>query len=370
MDSPKSLQLTTDDSKHREALANWLSRAKARIENPLLTVSSSTDTLVELANALSVCGPMRVYKYQPYSERNVQDFLSESIHLAPLRKLNDRFEGYLHFDEEFSKHAYESILQMDEGLVDSIFVQMGALLGREVDEQSIGAFKAFLNDKQGLSSSIDALDSAMLSPEHASDWIRSMRGVQRCASLSSTPLSPSMWDRYARGHEGFVTGYSVSEFTFSCSCERGLKATCSKAPTALLCPVVYTNDTPTLGPLHAAWIALSLMGAKMMDVVVLYNVLSLCHKSRFWSNELEWRLITSCGPCGEKQVYAHLRPDSVFLGVSMGGDDRLRVIEAATEMGITQIFDMRIPDNATEYSLETVPVDLDSTKRGPFWVSI
>lgn len=77
---------------------------------------------------------------------------------------------------------------------------------------------------------------------------------------------------------------------------------------------------------------------------------------------MEWRLVTSAGSCGSRHVYARMTADSIYLGVSMDKDKRLRVIEAAREMGIGKVFDMRIPDNSTEYLLEAVPVDLDGIK--------
>ncbi len=363
-------QLITDDSKHRQALEDWLSSAKTTMADPLVLLSSTTDGCTGLANALSNCGPMRLYKYQPYSERNVRDFLSSSLHLSTIDRLNDRFEGHLHFDEEFTKHALEGILQMNKNEIAPYVKQLMSVVGREANDQSLGEFMAFLDDEQCLTGSMDQLNASILSRERVLEWIGSMRRSQRCGSLSRTPLSPSMWDRYARGHEGFVTGYSISEFSVSCSCERGLKASCPDAPKALLCPVSYANETPSLGSLHIAAIDLALLDVKVGEVVVLFNVLSLCRKSEFWSNEMEWRLITSAGPCNDRNVYAHMRPDSVYLGVSIGKDERLRVIEAATDMGIEKIFDMRIPDNATEYLLEAVPVDLDGIKSGPVWEGV
>lgn len=363
-------QLITDDSKHRQALEDWLTASKTLMADPLALLCSTTDSFTELANSLSNCGPMRLYKYQPFSERNVRDFHSSSLHLSPIDKLNDKFEGHLHFDEEFSKHALEGILQMDKCLLAPYVKQLMSAVGREANDQSLGEFMTFLDDVQRLSGSMDQLNATMLSREHILEWIREMRKGQRCGALSRTPLSPSMWDRYARRHEGFVTGYSVSEFSFPCSCARGSDASCQKGLRALLCPVAYANDIPSLGPLHVASIALTLLGVKVEEAVVLFDVLSLCRKSQFWSNEMEWRLITSAGPCNDRNVYAHMRPDSVYLGVSIGKDERLRVIEAATDMGIEKIFDMRIPDNATEYLLEAVPVDLDGIKSGPVWEGV
>lgn len=356
--------LITNDSKHRQALEDWLTAAKKMMVSPLAVLDSTNNSLTELVDALSVCGPIQLYKYQPYSERNVQDFLSGSLHLSTIDKLNDKLEGHIQFDEELAKHALEGIMQADKSFLVSYAKLLLNTLGCEADDRFLGQLTMFLGDEQSLSGSVDVLDATVLSRERVLEWIGKMRKAQWCGSLSRTPLSPNMWDRYAKKHEGFVAGYRVSEFSFPCSFGRALDTSRPNDLRALLSPVIYANRVPSLGPLYVAWIVLERLGMRVEEVAVLFDVLSLCHKSELWSNEMEWRLITSTGSYGDRQVYAHIRSDSIYLGVSMGKDERLRVIEAATQMGIEKIFDMRIPDNATEYLLEAVPVDLDSDVRG------
>lgn len=370
MSDQVSQPIVSNDSAHRTALMNWMSGAMSTMASPLEQFKSSDGSIAKLMNALAGCGGVRLYKYQPYSERNIQDFMSSSLHLSPVTTLNDRFEGYIRSDKEFSKHALESLSSLDGELAADFVDQVATITGHAVCEQDLESIRALINDKESLSASMNALDSTLLSSVQTERWIHEMRQSQRCGSLSKTPLSASMWDRYADCHKGFVTGYGISEYAIPCSCQRGLKATCNNAPLAILCPVVYGEETPSLGPLYVAWLAMEKIGASVKDVVVLYNVLSLCHKSSFWSNEMEWRIIANAGWCSNNQLYAYMKPDSIYLGVSMDNDERLRVIEAAVDIGITQIYDMVIPENAAKYSLETVPVDPACLGRVPCWSGI
>ncbi len=54
----------------------------------------------DLSDSLAKQGPVRLYKYQPYSERNLTDCKKGVLHLSRLTDLNDINEGSHFFDKD------------------------------------------------------------------------------------------------------------------------------------------------------------------------------------------------------------------------------------------------------------------------------
>lgn len=254
------------------------------------------------------------------------------------------------------RRGLECLPEVDADKAMLMVKAFAAARGLTVSEDSISEFRNLLIDPDMLDAAVDSADKTVFSSEKVSRMQAAMRAQQLCGALSRTPFSASMWDRYAANHEGFVTGYTVSEFAVPCSCERGGNVLCPRAPDALLCPVLYTNEMPPLVMLYPALLGFCANAGLANELGFAYLAYSLCFKSLYWSNEMEWRLITNTCNSDDKVVYAHMEPDSVFLGMEMGRDERRRVVDAALFMGIDDIYDMVIPESSSSYELEAKPV--------------
>ena len=76
--------------------------------------------MTSFESALSGKGTVRLFKYQSFSERNLQDCQSGVLHLTKLADLNDVNEGRLIFDATQLEHALSTV---DVNLASSIAQQ-------------------------------------------------------------------------------------------------------------------------------------------------------------------------------------------------------------------------------------------------------
>ena len=341
----------TDDQAHRTAFLEW---AKASLEGTIANafdgMSPEMKSFKRLNATLKQCGPLRLYKYQRYSERNVCDIVAGALHLSRPKDLNDVNEGKPVIDANAIRRGIHGI---DSSMTDSgvkLLKQVRDAYGDvRFNDALIADFERIMLDPIMLEHARNEALDALVQDDIIAELAKRNRNVQRCGSLSLTPLSASMWDRYANANRGFTVGYSISDFSIRCSNERG--GVSDGEMGAVLAPVFYGDTVPDLSQLASVLFGGGNTGNKCNEAGFLYLIFALCQKAKEWEYEREWRIVTyDLGP-EDGLCYAAMKPDSVFLGARMDSDEATRVINTARGIGIEWIYRMEQSTADARYSL-------------------
>lgn len=330
---------------HRAAFLDVLSDALAKYRGDVSAgLSSGTELMTSFESALSGKGTVRLFKYQPFSERNLQDCQSGVLHLTKLADLNDVNEGRLIFDTTQLEHALSTV---DVNLASSIAQQgLPSFVKDHLGDAGLEEFGKKIKQAQEVGDLEKTIAPSIASTLRAIS--EQKRDVELCGSLSATERSASMWDRYGNEHRGFVAGYTLEIFTADLTTSRS--GSCMYGFKTLIAPVYYGERFDVSFYSSAASIHdPSLIGGSNMDV--LYLALSTLQKAKEWEYEQEWRVISyACRP-DARVHYCRLKPDSIYLGFRMQEDERARAIEVARRNGWT-VYEMKLSEDSVDWTLE------------------
>lgn len=199
--------------------------------------------------------------------------------------------------------------------------------------QSIDMLHVILNSILGQSKSSDLGRIMEKFEQFNKDALEKTRQLisQQCrvTCLSECMDSSLMWSHYANKHFGFCLEY---DFTYNS------KAIIYKYPdiqTAeiMLLPVIYTDKRPSLSKsITSPRVMLDLMRTKKMPAEVIEKIIyGMLHKSKDWSYEREWRIIS----VGMKKPTMKLPPPrKLFLGANIEQSTKERLVGIAKEKQI------------------------------------
>lgn len=337
---------------HRAAFLDVLSDALVKYrDNVIAGLSPGAELMGSFESALSEKGVVRLYKYQPFSERNLQDCQSGVLHLTKLNDLNDVNEGRNVFDKAQLEHALSDV---DVNL----FSRVGSgglpsFIKDYLGDGDLEEFGKIIQQAQESGNLEKTIAPSIANTLHA--LFEQRRDMELCGSLSATERSASMWDRYGNEHRGFAAGYTLETFTAGLTVSR--VGSCTYGFKTLIAPVYYGERFDLSFYSSAASIHdPSLIGGSNMDV--LYLVLSTLQKAKEWEYEQEWRVISyACKP-DARVHYCKLKPDSIYLGLRMQEDERKRAIELAKRNGWT-VYAMKLSEDSVDWTLEVVELTDD-----------
>lgn len=297
-----------------------------------------------IADSLAACGSVRLFKYQPFTERNVADILHSRLHLSRVSGLNDINEGMpaLDIDKIMEQIVPPDSEEQREKSLDEFF----RLLPEGIaTEETIAQFKDVLS---GMSPD-SYKQAAPMIVELGQAGMQLLRDHHLCGSLSETEFSASMWDRYAEGHRGFVTSYLFENFEIQLSASRDKRCTFDRK--GLLCPVLYGDKKPDLTGMFPVLLSGGMWKGQPTEAGFAYMIMSVCGKSLEWEHELEWRIVSRVCRNNPKVTYAVARPDRIYLGLKTGQDESTRLIEVAERIGADVYRTVQDPC-CTDYSLK------------------
>lgn len=341
---------------------------------PMCAANDADDGVSYAESLMGDSLPLTLYKYQPYSERNLRDILCSRLHLSPIDKLNDVNEGQAkHSLVNFEERASEAVSRVGRDSAPMIreFARMinQSLTDDELSSMCDAAIKTLTEDP----------DVAVCIAKSAyTVGLRCAERFQRLSSAGSlceTPLSVSMWDRYASEHKGFVAAYDFPSLSLRCSCQR--ENECLAGTSAFLLPVEYRDDRPDLSDILVGRAVIDLLrlcpnsvvrskiGARASEIGgktnldVAFCIHALGHKAMEWSPEREWRLVAQCD--SQPPRYVAAKPNALYVGAKMQQDDSLRVVEIAQSLGIDAY--IVSPDlESDDYSMHATLIPLPKTQ--------
>lgn len=307
-------------------------------------LESDGATFARIEEALEDCGEVRLYKYQPFNERNLMDCNCGVLHLTPLTELNDVNEGAHRFDIQYAASCLGGIdlEQVSEINFDAIPLRIENASGN--NRWRTVAEKVARMKETGALQSIIAPSIAQTLEASFKD----MRRYQLCGSLSETVCSASMWDRYADAHRGFAAGYTISPFATNLTRSRNKE--CTLGLKALIAPVFY-GDRLDMTFLASMSQINDRYNPYATNISSLTLAVSLLQKAKEWEHELEWRAIANACQYGTGVHYCKMHPDAIYLGISMQEDERIRAIEVARQNG-WRVYQMERSLNSRDWALE------------------
>lgn len=353
-----------DVQKARESFDRLRKDLYRGAEVPGCAVNNKADGLSYADSYMAGSLPLTLYKYQPYSERNLRDILCSRLHLAPIDKLNDVNEGHAKYSLGDLEQSVKSILpRISQENAPELYDMVRMVDTTASEEQIRSACEHFI---QMVSEHHEEIGCA--ANMAYTEGLRSVDGFRRLSSFGSlceTPGSVSMWDRYADSHKGFVAAYEFTSLSLQCSCSRN--DSCSSNISAFLFPVSYMDERPNMSKLLTGKLAMDVLN-NLPDSLpnslrrqkngkpstpgtnfdLAFSVYCLGHKAREWEHEREWRLVAQCD--SEPPKYVLAKPKALYLGNQMEGSDMLRVAEVASILSI-DLYRMALDLTSNDYSL-------------------
>lgn len=340
---------------HKEDYTRFLRELTVSVFNsPNAALCDSLLSLELLGKLLAKHGCVRLYKYQPFDERNVRDFLDGAMHMSPVDSFNDVNEGWQRFDEatvldEIDKAPNIDIEEKLENGWDGLAEAMRKAMPNAMPPSKERAVELWKKTVEAIESSSSPANSLLWASRMG---LAAIRESARCASLSETVSSASMWDRYADGNKGFALGYDFSVFNLAC----GLGRECSEGPeaTGLLAPVIY-GERSDLSMLFMACCLYQELRNPINNLFFLTMANMFARKAAEWRYEREWRVLTLALPADARHMYVRKKPDAIYLGLKMGPDEKRRLKEAAVEAEL-DVYSMEMDYESEDYSLKPVRV--------------
>ena len=306
-------------------------------------LSSETSWLSAFESHMDGHFPLRLYRYQPFDERNLWDMVLSRLHLSTLGKLNDVNEG-------MAICSYDKLLGHFEdvalGAIEANGYRAARLMDSSATSDQINDFltsvaQRIANDPKCIGI---ARDAAQQLAKDVVGWFLDRSSV---GSLCESPLSASMWDRYAKGHTGFVAAYDFQSASAPCACKRHNK--CAHSTNALLVPVEYLGERPDITTMLPSIVGVNVLkncprsalypegrdigpADRRTGVELAFAVHSFGHKAREWEHEREWRMLAWCERGAPKYVVA--RPSALYIGAKMEDANITRIVEVAENLGI------------------------------------
>ena len=137
---------------------------------------------------------------------------------------------------------------------------------------------------------------------------------------------------------------------FATNLTRSRNKECTLGLNALIAPVFY-GDRLEMTFLASISQISDRYSPYATNISSLMLAVSLLQKAREWEHELEWRAIANACPYGTGVQYCKMRPDALYLGISMQEDERLRAIEVARQNG-WRVYQMEKSPNSLDWALD------------------
>lgn len=235
--------------------------------------------------------PQKLYKYKCFDKKTIDSIRNNYIWLSKLSDLNDPFESFI--NANFHPNKLINFVDDYHFFADNDYTQLWHNRVKN-GENVIEVLKSMIGNIQNTEEKMLANDKlyycyrnmCKFYMESSSDFIKLIDKSFLIGSLTTNPLSITMWSHYADSHNGICIEYDLSENPYI---------------DAMVLPVIYTNTTLSVDDIQDNEFLLYAMLLKSFD----------------WQYEDEWRVIV---PTQDNRF--HAKPSAIYLGAKGWQNDK------------------------------------------------
>lgn len=303
--------------------------------------------------------PNKLYRFRSCKERTIDEFDQNRLVFTPAYKMNDDFDGLLHFDKVRIKSALidalspQKVESLLEGLSqNTIPDEMRNGIPTEILQIYLDSLSKYTPEI--ISQLINQfLDFATNNYEKRMSSLSQLTRSLKIVSLSTEINSPAMWGYYANNSTGFALSYDMREPNFAEYCP---------------VPVIY-GDERFDATQYATWLFQQQIMKSILtytNSINLYSVFQqmipcpdnfmstkvLIHKATNWSHEKEWRLVYYEKNNLENTEFPYVikQPTGIYLGRNISPIHEKILRHIAVEKNIP-VYIMQIQQNNPLYRL-------------------
>lgn len=236
--------------------------------------------------------PKKLYKYRCFNDHTIDSIRNDYLWLSKPSSLNDPFESFV--NDNFNPNKLIEFVE-DYNFFDDTNLTEKWHSRVEEGENIIEVLKQIIDNIEDEKEKITAMDKLYYCyrdmcefyMESAVDFTQDMDKSFLIGSLTTDPLSITMWSHYASSHEGICIEYDLSENPYI---------------EKMVYPVIYTETT--------------LSHDDIFDNDLM--LFAMLFKSPDWKYEKEWRVLY---PTQHSKIYA--KPSAIYLGARGWCDNKL-----------------------------------------------
>lgn len=270
--------------------------------------------------------PPSVFKYRSCNKNNCDALARNVIYAAPASYMNDPFDSLVYVDKEYiinsvryglSRQFIDDI-RLRKSLPDSILKLLSEDTAHAIVEEFLKLTEEEI-EKLASENAVRLQDIIVNIDLYIKQSIKDIQNLSFISSFATTPDDPSMWNRYAGEHKGFVLEYPVdnTRFDFCRMCPDANTDKCDKSIVqAYWYPIVY-RDERFDATIHIdnriGKLALALLNPgqpiNYIPDMLFYDKCCLA-KGKTWERENEWRLV-----CYPKWRMTEIKPVAIHTPV-------------------------------------------------------
>lgn len=303
--------------------------------------------------------PKKLYRFRSCKERTIYEFDQSRLGFTPAYKMNDDFDGLLHFDKAHIKTALidamnpQKVGSLFEGLnQESVPDEIRNCIPDEILQICLDSLSKYTPEI--ISQLINQfLDFVTKDYEERMSSLCQLTQGQKIVSLSTEISSPAMWGYYANDGTGFALSYDLRETNFAEYCP---------------VPVIYGNEQFDATQ-YATWlfqqqiIKSILINANAINLYPIFQQMIPCpdnfmstkvliHKATNWGHEREWRLVYFERSNLENAEFPYVikQPTGIYLGRNISPVHEKILRHIAVEKNIP-VYKMQIQQDDPSYRL-------------------
>lgn len=327
-----------------------------------ITCEEMKEKLLPLSKLIFDNIPLRLFRYRPCSEMNIDAFNEDKLYAITPDKFNDPYDSLFRYDKDGLRNSVFTSISKDflVSLRDyfrsggNFPEQLSSVLSQELLDNTRSNL---MNADDGLFEMIDSNNGLIkeqlsnMIDELTDEAVNSVKQLAYIACFSETIRSVTMWSHYADSHKGFSLEYDTNNFHLRCqNCDK--VKNCNKAAVCNIYPVIYHWQRYDATDYLAWYIGKSIgMPIKNLDTFTVGKC--FLYKSLQWSYEKEWRLIVNkMNEFQDKSpvcIY-NIRPTAIYYGADIASINRKMLHIIAKEKSIKE-YQMYIDNKSYQYSM-------------------
>lgn len=303
------------------------------LDNHFRTIHYSDDTnvdeVVKLINkAVKNCSPKMLYKYRSCSKRSVREFRKDRLSAVSPSLFNDPYDCLLRYERPedngpMKKTQFEQLVDYYNrtGYLPEDFEKYLPLawvdeLKKNIKQYNAGEWTFQENDESSNFDEKFFFEKNALIP--CSNFLCDF---SRVSCFSERNDSILMWSHYADEHKGFVLGYDF-------------RTDFNKEVLDSLYPVIYSKKRYDATDAIRYLVGELVKMRNNINQDQLFILAAALYKSKDWSYEKEWRIISY----GNKEdfVRINLHPSCICYGSRIDSKDFDELHEIAMDKGIKE----------------------------------
>lgn len=313
--------------------------------------------------------PEKLYRYRTCNELNFDAFDKDVIWAVSASMFNDPYDSLYYADEDFifqrikDESSYENLnaiwkyIRANRKLPEAQEKYYGKKTAKKIVESYLKMSLAYIKKIHN-----QFKDADKQIKEEIKIFLHHCRigakEINKIACFSEDVKSITMWSHYSDYHKGFVLEYDLRGWDFLVCNNCVDNKNCDDRKTALLYPVIYTNDRYDATDYAGNAIVHRILTSNGFEANIpqhdqLFPEKMFLNKAVDWEYEKEWRLLCCAkNIVDRKTLKIELKqPTAIYYGTKISEINKKILHSMAEKKGIKE-YDMYLVDQKTGCELD------------------